>query len=310
MLTTTVESSGTLRLAGHGIDGGMSGRQRMAATLFRGATPVLGACGEKSCQASSLGAETLGCYSRPDAGGDGVSGLTQASQACPTPCACPSCPTHIPTHHRALRFLHSVLRAACATRQTLHRSVAGGHCPLPHPPHPHLPRQIATVHSNASRFGCVLDAIDAGLRGGTFNLSLHAISDWHNRGDAYLGLLATRMIDLAAGAPFDAELPPRITAVSPQQGSLAGGTDLTISGTGNQPSPKHHLHHISSHPTPPHPSQPPVPTVPHMALRRLRLRRKPARNRGGWYALRRQGTHAEWRALPASCSRQPGAAAA
>lgn len=310
MLTTTVESGGTLRLAGHGIDGGMSGRQRMAATLFRGATPVLGACGEKSCQASSLGAETLGCYSRPDAGGDGVSGLTQASQVCPTPCACPSCPTHILTNHHALRFLRSALRAACATRQTLHRSVAGGRCPLPHPPHPHLPRQIATVHSNASRFGCVLDAIDAGLRGGTFNLSLHAISDRHNRGDAYLGLLATRMIDLAAGAPFDAELPPRITAVSPQQGSLAGGTDLTISGTGNQPCPKHHLHHISSHPTPPHPSQPPVPTMPHVALRRLRLRREPARNRGGRYALRRQGTHAEWRALPASCSRRPGAAAA
>ena len=165
--TPVVESGATLRLGGDGIDGGMSGRQRLAATLFRGSMPVLGSCGEKDCQASSLGAETLGCYSRPDAGGDGVSGVTQASQ-------------------------------------------------------------VATAFSDASRFGCVLDAVDAGLRGGTFNVSLHAIADEHHRGDAYLGLLSTRMIDLAAGTPFDAELPPRITGVEPKRGSLAGGTDLTI----------------------------------------------------------------------------------
>ena len=52
----------------------------LAATLYRGATPVLGVCGEKDCQASNMGAETLGCYSRPGAGGDGVSGKTQATQ--------------------------------------------------------------------------------------------------------------------------------------------------------------------------------------------------------------------------------------
>ena len=135
-------------------------------------------------------------------------------------------------------------------RRVPHSALGNSSCALRHPPNPHLARQIATVHSNASRFGCVLDAVDAGLRGGTFNVSLHALSDQHNRGDAYLGFLATRMFDLAAGAPFDAELPPRITAVSPQHGSLAGGTDLTISGTGNLPSPRHHLH--VHHLTPPH----------------------------------------------------------
>ena len=34
----------------------------------------------KDCQASNLGSETLGCYSRPDAGGDGVSGRSQDAQ--------------------------------------------------------------------------------------------------------------------------------------------------------------------------------------------------------------------------------------
>ena len=80
VLTQLVESGSTLRLSGEGIDGGMRGAQRLAATLYRGATPVLGACGEKDCQASNMGAETLGCYSRPDAGGDGVSGMTQDAQ--------------------------------------------------------------------------------------------------------------------------------------------------------------------------------------------------------------------------------------
>lgn len=74
VLTQTVESAATLRLSGQGINGGLRGAQRLAATLYRGAVPVLGACGEKDCQASNMGAETLGCYSRPDGGGDGVVG--------------------------------------------------------------------------------------------------------------------------------------------------------------------------------------------------------------------------------------------
>ena len=80
VLTLTVESAGTLRVSGAGIDGGLKGAQRLAATLYRGAVPVLGACGEKDCQASNMGAETLGCYSRPNAGGDGTSGGAQESQ--------------------------------------------------------------------------------------------------------------------------------------------------------------------------------------------------------------------------------------
>ena len=77
VLTQVVESGDTLRLAGQGINGGLKGAPLLAATLFRGAVPVLGACGEKDCQASNMGAETIGCYSRPDAGGDGVSGGAQ-----------------------------------------------------------------------------------------------------------------------------------------------------------------------------------------------------------------------------------------
>ena len=80
VLTPTIESGDTLRLSGQGIDGGLSGATRLQASLYRGETPVLGSCGEKDCQASSMGAEALGCYSRPDAGGDGVSGASQASQ--------------------------------------------------------------------------------------------------------------------------------------------------------------------------------------------------------------------------------------
>jgi len=40
---------------------------------------------------------------------------------------------------------------------------------------------VATVFSDDFRFGCVLDAVDAGLRGGTFNVSLHAINEEHQR---------------------------------------------------------------------------------------------------------------------------------
>lgn len=238
VLTPVVESAGTLRLAGMGIDGGLRGAQRLAASLYRGAVPVLGACGEKDCQASNMGAETLGCYSRPDAGGDGVIGGAQSNS-------------------------------------------------------------IATAFSDATRFGCVLDRLSDGLTGGYFNVSLTAITDSYHRGDAYLGFMATRLVDVATGAPpsvaprgtlaaiiartnhphcprclshpththartlahyttpppvqplrgahclvavtwlhriagnvFDAEMPPRIASIRPSVGSLAGGTDLTVVGTG------------------------------------------------------------------------------
>ena len=171
VLTQTVESAGTLRLSGQGIDGGLHGAQRLAATLYRGAVPVLGACGEKDCQTSNMGAETLGCYSRPDAGGSGISGGAEEFQP-------------------------------------------------------------ATVFSDSTRFGCVLDKLGGGLTGGFFNVSLTAIADTHHRGDAYLGFLGTKLIDVATGESFDAEMPPRITSIQPQTGSLAGGTDLTVTGTG------------------------------------------------------------------------------
>ena len=138
VLTQTVESAGTLRLSGKGIDGGLRGAQRLAATLYRGAVPVLGACGEKDCQASNMGAETLGCYSRPDAGGDGVSGGAQ---------------------------------------DTL----------------------LATSFSDTTRFGCVLDRLAGGLPGGFFNISLSTIADEQHRGNAYLGFLATKLVDVSTG---------------------------------------------------------------------------------------------------------------
>ena len=171
VMTPVVEAAGTLRLHGDGIDGGLRGAPTLAATLYRGEVPVLGACGEKDCQASNMGAETVGCASRPDAGGDGVTGGTQE---------------HV----------------------------------------------LATAFSDAHHFGCVLDALASGLTGGVFNVSLSGITDPFHRGNAYLGFLATRMIDVAMATPFDAEVPPRIASIAPRTGSLAGGTDLTVRGTG------------------------------------------------------------------------------
>ena len=132
------------------------------------AVPVVGACGEKDCQASNMGAETVGCASRPGAGGDGVTDLTQ-------------------------RSVH------------------------------------ATAFSDAHSFGCALDDNSAG---GFFNVSLSSITDPRHRGNAYLGFHANRLVDVAAASPFAAEIVPRVTGVSPRSGSVAGGTELTISGSG------------------------------------------------------------------------------
>ena len=40
VLTQVMESGGTLRLSGNGIDGGLRGAQRLASTLYRGAVPA------------------------------------------------------------------------------------------------------------------------------------------------------------------------------------------------------------------------------------------------------------------------------
>ena len=64
VLTPTVESAGILRLSGYGIDGGLSGEPIISATLFRGAQPVLGACGEKDCGASRPYSHSSRAYNR------------------------------------------------------------------------------------------------------------------------------------------------------------------------------------------------------------------------------------------------------
>ena len=50
VLTREIEPGGFVRVVGDGIDGGLVGDQKVAAILYRGDKPVLGACGEKDCQ--------------------------------------------------------------------------------------------------------------------------------------------------------------------------------------------------------------------------------------------------------------------
>jgi hypothetical protein len=89
----------------------------------------------------------------------------------------------------------------------------------------------ALAWSDSTSFGCKLDALAGGLTGGFFNLSMHAMDELH-RGDAYMGFMTNERVDYATGTPFVAELLPRITGVTPAVGSQAGGTDVTIYGTG------------------------------------------------------------------------------
>ena len=89
----------------------------------------------------------------------------------------------------------------------------------------------AITFADEHTFGCQLDELPSGLRGGFFNISLNTISPEH-RGDAYKGFSAGTKVDLITASTFDLELIPRITAVAPAQGSKAGGSRLTISGVG------------------------------------------------------------------------------
>ena len=66
--------------------------------------------------------------------------------------------------------------------------------------------------------------------GGFYNVTVHQITD--RRGDAHKGDLISRPIDFATGHSFDAELLPRVSSVSPRAGSAAGGTELTVFGSG------------------------------------------------------------------------------
>ena len=64
MRTPVVESGGFVRVVGHGINGGLTGDPKIMSALYRGAQQVVGACGQKDCQASNMGTETVGCISR------------------------------------------------------------------------------------------------------------------------------------------------------------------------------------------------------------------------------------------------------
>ena len=87
---------------------------------------------------------------------------------------------------------------------------------------------VALGYTDTSSYSCKVEALKGGLAAGFFNVSLEVFAK--HRGLAYHD--AQRQVDIAGGLLFDAELVPRITAVSPRLGSLAGGTDVTISGAG------------------------------------------------------------------------------
>ena len=79
VLTPVVESGGMLRVRGHGINGGLQGDPKIISTMYRGSSLAVGACGQKDCQASNMGSETVGCLSRLGGEeGDSVSGQNNA----------------------------------------------------------------------------------------------------------------------------------------------------------------------------------------------------------------------------------------
>ena len=87
----------------------------------------------------------------------------------------------------------------------------------------------ALAHSDATSFSCRLDASAASLSG-FFDLKLKVLAN--DRGDAYAAQATSKQLDVAGGATFDAEVLPRIASVAPRSGSAAGGTDLTVAGSG------------------------------------------------------------------------------
>ena len=78
---------------------------------------------------------------------------------------------------------------------------------------------VALGYTDSSSYSCKVEALKGGLAAGFFNVSLEVFAK--HRGLAYHD--AQRQVDIAGGLVFDAELVPRITAVSPRLGSLAGG---------------------------------------------------------------------------------------
>ena len=63
---------------------------------------------------------------------------------------------------------------------------------------------------------------------GFFNVTVDVHRE--KRGTAYRQW--QRSVDVAEAMLYDVEMAPRLTGVSPQLGSLAGGTDITIKGSG------------------------------------------------------------------------------
>ena len=97
----------------------------------------------------------------------------------------------------------------------------------PTPPHLY-PSTPSPPHAPSQPPDAARGLATGGLAAGFFNVSLEVFAN--HRGFAYHE--AQRQVDIAGGLLFDAELVPRITAVSPRLGSLAGGTDVTITGAG------------------------------------------------------------------------------
>ena len=85
VLTPTLEAGSVVRVAGHGIDGAVVGQPAVYLTLYRGETPAVGVCGEKGCQASTVGTSSLGCNSRfgsSDVDAQPIRFASSASLAC------------------------------------------------------------------------------------------------------------------------------------------------------------------------------------------------------------------------------------
>ena len=77
VLTQVVEAGSFVRVMGNGIDGGLTGDPKIMSALHRGSRDAgLGSCGQKDCQSSNMGTETVGCISR-EGGDEGDSVLGQ-----------------------------------------------------------------------------------------------------------------------------------------------------------------------------------------------------------------------------------------
>ena len=125
VLTPVVEAGGFVRVVGHGIDGGLTGDPKILSALHRGSRDAgLGSCGQKDCQASNMGTETIGCVAR-EGGDEGVPTPDVRTSCAPTRCMCMCmcmcmCSHALHVHERCTRA-----RRACTRGTWAH--------PAPHP---------------------------------------------------------------------------------------------------------------------------------------------------------------------------------